>query len=62
MPMPMTPRLWIAILGAGGFLALLIVAPFVPPHADEVRVGALAWFLAFGVYEMVWRARDRHRR
>ncbi len=62
MPMPMTPRLWIALVGVGGFIALLLTARLVPPHADEIRVAAFAWFLAFGVYEMVWRARDRRRR
>jgi hypothetical protein len=61
MPTPLTPRLWIAVLGVGGFVTLLLVARLAPDHANAIRIGAFAWFLAFGVYEMVWRAGNRRR-
>ncbi len=44
-----------SLVGVSGFIGLLVAAHFMTAKAEALQVGALVWFLAFGVIRMAFR-------
>jgi len=56
---PWPTILLIALVGAGGFVGLLVCSAYYPAIANPLRIAALVWFFGFGLIQRAFIGRQR---